>query len=205
MISTELKLDFEKCGGLIPAIAQDWQTGEVLMLAYINQEAWEETLKSGNATYWTRSRQKLWKKGEESGNVQQIVSIQSDCDDDTLLVRVIQKNDCACHTGSPTCFFKTIYGDPSATSMILAELKRVIHDRMVNPDEGSYTCKLFKDETKMCKKIVEEATEYVLAIKDKDKDETAWELADLIYHVMVAMEKEDVDMKDVYEKLAERR
>ena len=205
MISTELKLDFEKCGGLIPAIAQDWQTGEVLMLAYINQEAWEETLKSGNATYWTRSRQKLWKKGEESGNVQKIVSIQSDCDDDTLLVRVVQNNGIACHTGSPTCFFKTIYGDPSATSMILAELRRVIHDRYENFDEGSYTCKLFKDETKMCKKIVEEATEYVLAIKDKDKDETAWELADLIYHVMVAMEKEGVDMHDVYEKLAERR
>ena len=89
--------------------------------------------------------------------------------------------------------------------MILAELRRVIHDRRVNPEEGSYTCKLFNDETKMCKKIVEEAAEYVLAIKDKDEDETAWELADLIYHVLVAAEKENVDLQKVYQKLAERR
>ena len=199
---SDLKYD---ANGLIPVVVQDHITGEVLMVAWSNEEAVEKMKETGYTHFWSRSRQKLWKKGEESGNVQKIVSIQSDCDDDTLLVRVVQNNGIACHTGSPTCFFKTIYGDPSATSMILAELRRVIHDRYENFDEGSYTCKLFKDETKMCKKIVEEATEYVLAIKDKDKDETAWELADLIYHVMVAMEKEGVDMKDVYEKLAERR
>jgi len=199
---SDLKYD---ANGLIPVVVQDHITGEVLMVAWSNEEAVEKMKETGYTHFWSRSRQKLWKKGEESGNVQKIVSIQSDCDDDTLLVRVVQNNGIACHTGSPTCFFKTIYGDPSATSMILAELKRVIHDRYENFDEGSYTCKLFKDETKMCKKIVEEATEYVLAIKDKDKDETAWELADLIYHVMVAMEKEGVDMHDVYEKLAERR
>ena len=199
---SEFKFDDK---GLLPVVVQDHISGEVLMVAWANEEAIEKMKETGYTHFWSRSRQKLWKKGEESGNVQKIVSIQSDCDDDTLLVRVIQNNGIACHTGSPTCFFKTIYGDPSATSMILAELRRVIHDRYENFDEGSYTCKLFKDETKMCKKIVEEATEYVLAIKDKDKDETAWELADLIYHVMVAMEKEGVDMHDVYEKLAERR
>lgn len=199
---SDLKYD---ANGLIPVVVQDHITGEVLMVAWSNEEAVEKMKETGYTHFWSRSRQKLWKKGEESGNVQKIVSIQSDCDDDTLLVRVVQNNGIACHTGSPSCFFKTIYGDPSATSMILAELRRVIHDRYENFDEGSYTCKLFKDETKMCKKIVEEATEYVLAIKDKDKDETAWELADLIYHVMVAMEKEGVDMHDVYEKLAERR
>ena len=199
---SDLKYD---ANGLIPVVVQDHITGEVLMVAWSNEDAVEKMKETGYTHFWSRSRQKLWKKGEESGNVQKIVSIQSDCDDDTLLVRVVQNNGIACHTGSPTCFFKTIYGDPSATSMILAELRRVIHDRYENFDEGSYTCKLFKDETKMCKKIVEEATEYVLAIKDKDKDETAWELADLIYHVMVAMEKEGVDMHDVYEKLAERR
>ena len=117
----------------------------------------------------------------------------------------IQENGIACHTGSPSCFFKTVYGDTARTSSIIAELKRVIHDRMVNPDEGSYTCKLFNDETKMCKKVVEEATEFVLAIKDGDADNTAWELADLIYHAMVAMEKAGVDPADVYEKLSERR
>lgn len=191
--------------GLIPVVVQDHISGEVLMVAWANEEAVGKMMETGYTHFWSRSRQKLWKKGEESGNVQKIVSIQSDCDDDTLLVRVEQANGIACHTGNPTCFFKTIYGDPSSTSMILADLRRVIHDRRVNPEEESYTCKLFDDETKMCKKIVEEAAEYVLAIKDEDEDEIAWELADLIYHSLVAVEKEDVDLKAVFEKLAERR
>ena len=199
---TELKYD---SNGLIPVVVQDSTTNEVLMVAWSNAEAVELMKSTGYTHFWSRSRQKLWKKGEESGNVQKIVSIQSDCDDDTLLVRVIQKNGIACHTGNPTCFYKTVYGDPMQTSMIIAELRRVIHDRKVNPEEGSYTCKLFNDETKMCKKIVEEAAEYVLAIKDKDEDEVAWELADLIYHSLVAAEKEDIDLQKVYEKLAERR
>ena len=101
-----IELDFEKCGGLIPAIAQDWQTGEVLMLAYINQEAWEETLKSGNATYWTRSRQKLWKKGEESGNVQKVKEIYVDCDQDTVIFKIEQIGGAACHEGYHSCFFR---------------------------------------------------------------------------------------------------
>ena len=199
---SEFKFDDK---GLIPVVVQDHITGEVLMVAWANEEAVEKMKETGYTHFWSRSRQKLWKKGEESGNVQKIVSIQSDCDDDTLLVRVIQKNGVACHTGNPTCFFKTVYGDPMQTSMIIAELRRVIHDRRVNPEEGSYTCKLFNDETKMCKKIVEEAAEYVLAIKDKDEDEVAWELADLIYHSLVAAEKENIDIQKVYEKLAERR
>ena len=199
---SEFKFDDK---GLIPVVVQDHITGEVLMVAWANEEAIAKMKETGYTHFWSRSRQKLWKKGEESGNVQKIVSIQSDCDDDTLLVRVIQENGIACHTGNPTCFFKTVYGDPTQTSMIIAELRRVIHDRRVNPEEGSYTCKLFNDETKMCKKIVEEAAEYVLAIKDKDEDETAWELADLIYHALVAAEKENIDIQKVYEKLAERR
>lgn len=199
---SEFKFDDK---GLIPVVVQDHITGEVLMVAWANEEAIEKMKETGYTHFWSRSRQKLWKKGEESGNVQKIVSIQSDCDDDTLLVRVIQANGVACHTGNPTCFFKTVYGDPMQTSMIIAELRRVIHDRRVNPEEGSYTCKLFNDETKMCKKIVEEAAEYVLAIKDKDEDEVAWELADLIYHSLVAAEKENIDLQKVYEKLAERR
>ena len=199
---SEFKFDDK---GLIPVVVQDHITGEVLMVAWANEEAIQKMKETGYTHFWSRSRQKLWKKGEESGNVQKIVSIQSDCDDDTLLVRVIQKNGIACHTGNPTCFYKTVYGDPMQTSMIIAELRRVIHDRKVNPEEGSYTCKLFNDETKMCKKIVEEAAEYVLAIKDKDEDEIAWELADLIYHSLVAAEKENIDIQKVYEKLAERR
>ena len=191
--------------GLMPVIAQDAASGAVLMFAWMNREALAETLQSGQAVYWSRSRARLWRKGEESGHTQKVLEIRTDCDNDVLLLKIEQRGGIACHTGNPTCFFKTVYGDPMQTSMIIAELRRVIHDRRVNPEEGSYTCKLFNDETKMCKKIVEEAAEYVLAIKDKDEDEVAWELADLIYHSLVAAEKENIDLQKVYEKLAERR
>lgn len=101
-----VKLDFAKGGGLLPAIAQDWKTNEVLMLAYINEEAWNETLRTGNATYWTRSRQKLWRKGEESGNVQKVKEIYVDCDADTVIFKVEQIGGSACHEGYPSCFFR---------------------------------------------------------------------------------------------------
>ena len=103
-----VKLDFSKGDGLIPAIAQDYKTGEVLMLAYINEESWNETLKSGNATYWSRSRSKLWKKGEESGNVQKIKEILVDCDDDTVVFKVEQIGEAACHTGYRSCFYRRL-------------------------------------------------------------------------------------------------
>ncbi|MFA6294618.1 MAG: phosphoribosyl-AMP cyclohydrolase [Victivallales bacterium] len=120
-----IELDFAKSDGLIPAIAQDWKTGEVLMLAYINKLSWEETLKSGNATYWSRSRNKLWKKGEESGNVQKIKEILIDCDDDTVIFKVDQIGGAACHTGYRTCFYRKIDGD---------ELKTV-GEKVFNPEE----------------------------------------------------------------------
>ncbi len=120
-----IELDFAKSDGLIPAIAQDWKTGEVLMLAYINKLSWEETLKSGNATYWSRSRNKLWKKGEESGNVQKIKEILVDCDDDTVIFKVEQIGGAACHTGYRTCFYRRIDG---------AGLKTV-GDKVFNPEE----------------------------------------------------------------------
>lgn len=101
-----VKLDFAKGGGLLPAIAQDWKTGDVLMLAYINEEAWNETLKTGNATYWTRSRQKLWRKGEESGNVQKVKEIYVDCDEDSVIFKVEQIGGAACHEGYHSCFFR---------------------------------------------------------------------------------------------------
>ena len=190
--------------GLIPVVVQDYETSEVLMVAWANKEAVELMKKTGYTHFWSRSRQKLWKKGESSGNVQKIVSIQTDCDEDTLLVRVEQTG-VACHTGEATCFHKTLVGNPDITSAILPELKRVIEDRKNNPKPESYTCKLFKDENKMCKKIVEEAGEFVLAVKDKDVNEMAWELADLIYHTMVAVEKTGLPMEEVFKKLAERR
>jgi phosphoribosyl-AMP cyclohydrolase len=120
-----IELDFAKSGGLIPAIAQDWKTGEVLMLAYINKLSWEETLKSGNATYWSRSRNKLWKKGEESGNVQKIKEILIDCDDDTVIFKVDQIGGAACHTGYSTCFYRKIEG---------GEL-RTVGKKVFNPEE----------------------------------------------------------------------
>lgn len=199
---TEIKYDDK---GLVPVVVQDSTTGEVLMVAWSNAEAVELMKKTGYTHFWSRSRQKIWKKGEESGHVQKIVSLQTDCDGDTFLARVIQEGGIACHTGKPSCFDEVIFGDLSTTSHIIPELKRVIKDRKENPEEGSYTCKLMDDETKMCKKIVEEAAEFTLAIKDKKEDEVAWELADLIYHSMVAIEKTGLSMEKVYEKLSERR
>ena len=197
---TDLKFDDN---GLITVVVQDWLTNEVLMVAWANQEAVDLMHSTGYTHFWSRSRQKLWKKGEESGHVQKIKSIQTDCDADTLLVRVEQTG-VACHTGTPSCFNRVVYGGTEQTMAIIPDLMRVIKDRHENPEEGSYTCKLFNNETRMCKKIIEEAGEFALAIKDKDEDEMAWELADLIYHSLVAVEKTGLSMEKVYEKLSER-
>lgn len=196
-------LEFNK-DGLIPVIVQDYLTNEVLMMAWANQEAVDLMKSTGYTHFWSRSRQKMWKKGEESGHVQRIISMHTDCDSDTLLVRVVQTG-VACHTGAPSCFYKNIYGSPDGTAAMLPELLRVIKDRKENPTQESYTCKLFNDETKMCKKIVEEATEFILAIKNKDDEETAAELADLIYHTMVAVVAKDIDLSKTYAELAGRR
>ena len=194
--------------GLIPVIVQDYKTNEVLMMAYSNEEAVRLMFETGYTHFWSRSRQKLWKKGEESGHVQKIKSIQADCDSDTLLVRVEQAGGIACHTGNPSCFHKLVYGSTDGTAAILPELIRTIEDRKENPCDESYTCKLFNNETKMCKKIVEEAAEVVLAIKDRENDpdqtDLAGEVADLLYHTLVAVVKEDLDLGKVYSELSER-
>ena len=196
----DLKYD---ANGLIPVVVQDWLTNEVLMVAWANAEAVGLMESTGYTHFWSRSRQRMWKKGEESGHVQKIVSIQTDCDADTLLVRVEQTG-VACHTGAPSCFNEVVYGDNETTMAIIPELMRVIRDRHENPSDESYTCKLFNDETRMCKKVIEEAGEFALAVKDDDQDEMAWELADLIYHTMVAIEKTGLPMEKVYQKLWER-
>jgi len=190
--------------GLIPVVVQDHRTNEVLMVAWSNAEAVELMMTTGYTHFWSRSRERLWKKGEESGNVQRIVSIQTDCDDDTLLVRVEQTG-AACHTGEPTCFHKTLTGEPGRTAGILPELIRVLEDLKARPDDESYTCKLMADDNKMCKKIVEEAAEFVLAVKDDDEDGIAWELADLIYHTLVAVVAKDVDLGKTFDMLEGRR
>ena len=198
-----MELTYDK-DGLIPVVVQDSVTSEILMVAWANKEAVELMIRTGYTHFWSRSRKKLWKKGEESGHYQKIISIQTDCDTDTLLVRAEQTG-AACHNGTPSCFNEVIYGDLGGTSAILPELMRVIKKRKEDPSKESYTCKLFSDENKMCKKIVEEAGEFAISIKDGDEKEMAWELADLIYHVIVAIEKTGLPMNKVFEKLSERR
>jgi phosphoribosyl-ATP pyrophosphohydrolase/phosphoribosyl-AMP cyclohydrolase len=190
--------------GLIPAIVQDAVTNEVLMMAYMNEEAYRLTVETGKAHYWSRSRGKLWLKGETSGHFQHVVSMQLDCDRDTLLLRVRQEG-VACHLDRMSCFEEVVYGDTSGTMAIVNELQRVIHDRKANPKEGSYTNKLLTDEDKRLKKLVEEAAETVLAAKGKDMQAMTWEVADLIYHLMVVLEAAELPMEGVYRKLAERR
>lgn len=200
-MSTPLKFNSE---GLIPAIVQDADTNEVLMMAYMNQQSYDLTLQTGYTHFWSRSRGKLWKKGETSGHVQKVISIQLDCDADTLLVRVKQEG-VACHLDRASCFDEVMYGDLDATMSIIPELRRVIQDRKANPKEGSYTNKLLADEDKRLKKVVEEAAETILAAKGNDRKAMAWEVADLIYHLMVVLEAMDMPMEDVYRKLSERR
>lgn len=189
--------------GLMPVIVQDALTNEVLMMAWTNQEAYDLMLVTGRTHFWSRSRKRLWMKGEESGHVQDIVSIQTDCDADTLLVRVRQTGN-ACHLERPSCFSDVMYGDVAGTAAIIPELKRIIRDRRENPKEGSYTNQLLSNEDKVLKKVVEEAGELVIAGKGKDRDGQIWEAADLIYHQLVLYEYLDLPLDEVYKKLSER-
>jgi phosphoribosyl-ATP pyrophosphohydrolase/phosphoribosyl-AMP cyclohydrolase len=186
--------------GLIPVIVQDSETNEVLMLAYANEEAYGKMLETGRTHFYSRSRQKLWMKGEESGHFQDIVSIQTDCDADTLLVRVRQTGN-ACHLERPSCFDEVLHGDLSGTATIIPELRRIIRDRKEHPVEGSYTNKLLSDEDKVLKKVVEEAGELAIAGKGNDRQSQIWEAADLIYHQMVLFEYLGLPMDEVYRKL----
>jgi len=190
--------------GLIPVIIQDSDTNEVLMMAYANTEAYDLMLKTGKTHFWSRSRGRIWMKGETSGNVQDIVSIQTDCDSDTLLVRVKQTGP-ACHTGRPSCFGDVLYGDIRKTAAIIPELRRVIRERKETMPEGSYTRELLEKEDRLLKKVVEEAAELAIASKGGDRGEMAWELADLIYHLLVLIERYELPLERVYEILSERR
>jgi len=178
----ELKFD-EK--GLIPAIVQDCKTGKVLMMAYMNAESLDITIKEGRTCFWSRSRKELWRKGDTSGNVQHVVSIKADCDSDCLLISV-NKDGPACHTGSESCFFSTIAD--GAETFTYEGLFELIEGRKLSPQEGSYTTYLFeKGLEKILKKVGEESTEAVIAAMKNDKQETIYEIADLAYHVMVLM------------------
>lgn len=192
--------------GLVPAIIQDYLDGTVLMMAWMNQESLQKTLDTGETWFWSRSRQEFWHKGATSGHIQKVQSIRYDCDSDALLVVVQQLGDVACHTGERSCFHQvggTVTPPPGDS---LSQLFAVICDRRDEPNEISYTCKLLAGgDNKILKKIGEESAEVVMACKDDDSDAIAGEVADLFYHTLVALAYHQVDLRDVYRKLHERR
>lgn len=188
--------------GLIPAIITDARTGKVLMLAYMNSESLEITIKEERTCFFSRSRNELWRKGETSGNVQQVVSIATDCDKDTLLISVIPAGP-ACHTGNESCFFNSIL--ENAAPFTIQGLYDLIMGRKTDKKEGSYTTYLFeKGRDKILKKVGEEATEVIIGGKADDKAETIYELADLMYHALVLMADMDITVDDVLKELASR-
>lgn len=193
--------------GLVPAIAQDVATNEVLMLAYMNAEALKATLESGYATYFSRSRQTLWKKGETSGHTQKVREIWYDCDGDTLLLKVEQTGP-ACHTNAYSCFFNPLTEKDAQTAGfgLLREEYDLICDRREHPVEGSYTNYLFnKGIDKMCKKVGEESAEVIIAAKNPDVSELQYEVADLIFHTMVVMAQRGLTWDDILMEIKKRR
>lgn len=189
--------------GLIPAIVQDHYSKKVLMLAYMNAESLDITIKEGRTCFYSRSRQELWRKGETSGNTQQVVSIRTDCDKDTLLIDVI-KNGPACHTGSESCFFEDVV-EPEAEEFSYEGLYEMLLGRKINKKEGSYTTYLFeKGIDKILKKVGEECTEVIIGAKGGDKAETVYEIADLLYHITVLMIEMGISLEEVTAELAKR-
>lgn len=192
---------------LVPVVTQDAATGEVLMLAYMNEEALNATLESGYCTYFSRSRQKLWKKGETSGHTQKVLELWVDCDGDSLLAKVEQTGP-ACHTGSYSCFHNqlTQREKEAASFGLLREEYELICHRRDNPVEGSYTNYLFdKGIDKMCKKVGEESAEVIIAAKNPDISELQYEVADLLFHTMVVMAQRGLTWDDVLGEIQTRR
>lgn len=182
--------------GLAPAIVQDARTGEVLMLAWMDREAWEATLRTGLATFYSRSRKAQWVKGATSGNTQAVRAVSLDCDGDAILLRVEPKGP-ACHTGARSCFFEEVRAAPEAPGHTLAALETVLRDRAVNPPQGSYTAKLFADETLRHKKVGEEATEFVVASLKGTREEIANEAADLVFHALVVLVAHGMGLQEI--------
>ncbi|MEH1901481.1 bifunctional phosphoribosyl-AMP cyclohydrolase/phosphoribosyl-ATP diphosphatase HisIE [Nostoc sp.] len=192
--------------GLVPAIVQDYLDGTVLMMAWMNQQSLQKTLETQETWFWSRSRQELWHKGATSGHIQKVQSIRYDCDSDALLIGVEQLGDVACHTGERSCFHQIEGKIAPPPGDALSQLFQVICDRRDNPIESSYTCKLLAGgDNKILKKIGEETAEVVMAFKDDEADAIAGEVADLLYHTLVALAHHQVDLKSVYRKLQERR
>ena len=191
--------------GLIPAVVQHAQTKEVLTVAYMNQQSYEKTLETGETWFYSRSRQELWHKGATSGHTQKVVSIKADCDQDALVIEVLP-NGPACHNGTASCFTETLYEEKRPGSVgILPQLVEVIREREQTMPEGAYTTYLFdKGIDKICKKVGEEATEVVIGAKNRDKEEVKWESADLLYHLLVLLQEQKVDLYEVLDVLQKR-
>jgi len=212
-LKSALKFDDK---GLIPVVTQDFKTKEVLMVAYMNEEAFAKTIETGKVHYFSRSRSKLWLKGETSGHFQFVKAIKLDCDGDTILIEAEQIA-AACHTGNKTCFFRTLTegkweettantNDEELSAGILKEVYDVIVDRTVHPKEGSYTNYLFtKGLDKILKKVGEEAAEVIIAAKNKSKEEIRYEVSDLMYHLMVLLVERGLTLEDIYGELKGRR
>ncbi len=201
--------DFKKnSDGMVPVVVQDYRTLEVLQVAYMNEEAYNQTLQIGKMTYYSRSRNELWLKGETSGHFQYVKSLTADCDMDTILARVSQVG-AACHTGAKSCFFNEItkkdYEEASNPLQVFEEVFDVIKDRKLHPKEGSYTNYLFdKGIDKILKKLGEEATEIVIAAKNPNANEIKYEISDFLYHMMVLMVEKDVTWEEITTELANR-
>ncbi len=196
-----MKIDFEKMDGLVPAIIQDATTKNVLMLGFMNEEAYKKTIETGHVTFWSRSRQTLWTKGETSGHFLNLVSIKNDCDNDTLLVRVNPVGP-TCHTGTDTC-----WGEDNETSPILflTELQDFIEKRHEEMPEGSYTTSLFKDGlNRMAQKVGEEALELVIEATNGTNERLVYEGSDMLYHLIVLLTSKGLTIEDLAAELAER-
>ena len=184
--------------GLIPAIIQEASSGKVLMLGYMNEESLKKTVETGTTWFWSRERQKLWNKGETSGNIQKVKEIRLDCDGDALLILVAQTG-VACHTGNLSCFFQNFYTKEPASTFNLETLYDIILSRKLNPVDGSYTCKLFKEGVeRISKKVGEESVEVILAGIKGDRDEVIYEVSDLFYHTLVLLASLDISPQEIY-------
>ncbi|PKM50231.1 MAG: bifunctional phosphoribosyl-AMP cyclohydrolase/phosphoribosyl-ATP diphosphatase [Firmicutes bacterium HGW-Firmicutes-7] len=207
---TDLKLNEQ---GLVTVVTQDHYNGQVLMVAYMNEEAFNKTFETKKAHYFSRSRNVLWLKGETSGHIQHVKELYVDCDNDTLLMKVAQEG-VACHTGKPSCFYKRVdletceaqEIDEFKATDIFKGIYNVILDRQLNPKEGSYTNYLFdKGIDKILKKVGEETAEVIIGAKNAGKDEIVYEIADLIYHLSVLMVQKGATWEDIYQELEGRR
>ncbi|MFR8032493.1 MAG: bifunctional phosphoribosyl-AMP cyclohydrolase/phosphoribosyl-ATP diphosphatase HisIE [Lachnospiraceae bacterium] len=211
VITYEPKISWEQfrlnSDGLMPVVVQDYRTEEVLMVAYMDEPAFQETVESGKMCYYSRSRRERWLKGETSGHYQYVKALYLDCDNDTILAKVAQVG-AACHTGSYSCFFQEIldrHADGANPHKVLEDVYGVIEDRKVHPKEGSYTNYLFdKGIDKILKKCGEEATEIVIAAKNPDPEEIKYEISDFLYHLMVLMVEKQVTWEDIMRELANR-